>query len=81
MEKMRYLLPFLVLCVFLPACLIVEQNITLKLDGSAQIKISFEIPEFLAGNKNAKEEIIKRFGINVPLSEEEMRSSMPAFPA
>jgi len=80
MEKRRHILPLLFLCAFLPACLTVEQNITLRLDGSAQIKISYEIPEFLARNKNSKEEIKKMYGLNVPLSEDEMRSFFAGIP-
>jgi len=80
MEKRRYLLPLLALCAFITACLTVEQSIALRLDGSAQIKISYEIPEFLAGNKNAKEEIKKRYGLSVPLSEDEMRNFYAGIP-
>ncbi len=63
----------LLLLAFLPACLTVEQNIALRLDGSASVRLSYQVPAALTTNPKGLEDMHKRLGFALPLTENDAR--------
>ncbi len=73
LKKFRLFLAAAV-CTFLPACITVEQNITVRLDGSATLTVSYIVPRGFSGNRDVSEEIRKRYGYTYPTSVEEAQA-------
>lgn len=80
MSTIRGRLLWVLACAFLPACITIEEDITLALDGSARVKIAYQIPQGFMKNQTLGEEIKKRYGLSLPLSPEEVRTYYAGIP-